>query len=336
MSTMDHDDLLAAAGARGDEPCLIEVGRALRADGETTGYFWSTGRIAATVGADWARLKRRLGVMGDGDMRINLAELRALDVACGDWACRRDEWARFFSYSGAPAPYQGFVHIYSYQPAGKGSAPVKIGRETRGRLQGEKLCGRDMVVPMEQAIELANDVRIEAEIWRRGERHGPPEGSLVGMRYHLGVDALILHAHRQVAKLARREHNVHLEAGEEAFVAAVLRVVERDSRPDREVAVKLWLDDVRPAPEGWILVRTAHEAIAALQAGGVTHISLDHDLGDDDAFGTGYDVACWIEEAVALRGFVPPEIAVHSANVVGRARMARAIESIERLISRRR
>ncbi len=99
--------------------------------------------------------------------------------------------------------------------------------------------------------------------------------------------------------------------------------------------MKVYLDDVRPAPDGWVLVRTAREAIAALAAGGVTHISLDHDLGDDQLFGTGYDVACWIEEAVALRGYVPPEIAIYSANVVGRERMARAIESIERLIARR-
>jgi hypothetical protein len=95
--------------------------------------------------------------------------------------------------------------------------------------------------------------------------------------------------------------------------------------------MKVYLDDVRPAPDGWVLVMTAWEAIAALESGGVTHVSLDHDLGDDDAFGTGHDVLVWIEEAVALRGFVPPEIAIHSANVVGRQRMLQAIESIRRL-----
>ena len=104
MSTMDLDDLLAAAGARRDQPCLIEVGRALRANATTTGYFWSTGRIAATVAAEWVGIKRRLGVMGEGDMRIDLAELRSLDVACRDWALRRDEWASFHSYAGAPPP----------------------------------------------------------------------------------------------------------------------------------------------------------------------------------------------------------------------------------------
>jgi hypothetical protein len=95
--------------------------------------------------------------------------------------------------------------------------------------------------------------------------------------------------------------------------------------------VRVWLDDVRPAPEGWTRATTAHEAIALLEAGGIVEISLDHDLGDEATCGTGYDVACWVEERVATEGFEPPAIRIHSANVVGRERMQRAIESIERL-----
>ena len=95
--------------------------------------------------------------------------------------------------------------------------------------------------------------------------------------------------------------------------------------------MKVFLDDVRAAPEGWTLVRTAREAIAALKTGAVTELSLDHDLGGDDTIGTGHDVLVWIEEAVALRGFEPPSLFVHSANPVGRQRMQQAIESIERL-----
>lgn len=45
-------------------------------------------------------------------------------------------------------------------------------------------------------------------------------------------------------------------------------------------------------------------------------------------------VLVWIEEAVALRGFRPPAITVHSANAVGRQRMALAIESIRRFVDR--
>lgn len=70
--------------------------------------------------------------------------------------------------------------------------------------------------------------------------------------------------------------------------------------------MKLFLDDERSAPEGWIHVRWPEEAIEILKAGTVIELSLDHDLGDD-AHGTGYDVILWIEQAVATKGFVPPQ-----------------------------
>lgn len=95
------------------------------------------------------------------------------------------------------------------------------------------------------------------------------------------------------------------------------------------VAMKLWLDDVRPAPEGWTAVRTAAEAIAVLTSGTVAVVSLDHDLGPVEA-GTGYDVVSWIE-AQAAAGTLP-RIAwrIHSANPVGVRRMEAALHSAER------
>lgn len=92
----------------------------------------------------------------------------------------------------------------------------------------------------------------------------------------------------------------------------------------------MFLDDERQAPVGWKWVRRPREAIALLQTGEVTEISLDHDLGDDQG-GTGYSVVLWIEEAVAMRDFTPPKITVHSANVSARKKMELAIENIERL-----
>ena len=70
--------------------------------------------------------------------------------------------------------------------------------------------------------------------------------------------------------------------------------------------MRIFLDDERPTPEGWIRTYWPNEVIALLNAGGVTELSLDHDLGDDTR-GTGYDVIVWIEEAVATRNFRPPE-----------------------------
>jgi hypothetical protein len=98
--------------------------------------------------------------------------------------------------------------------------------------------------------------------------------------------------------------------------------------------LRVYLDDERPAPQGWLRVHWPSEAIALLQSGQVRGISLDHDLGDDER-GTGYDVILWIEEAVALYAFVPPRIHVHSANASAREKMAAGIRSIERLAGHR-
>ena len=94
--------------------------------------------------------------------------------------------------------------------------------------------------------------------------------------------------------------------------------------------VKVYLDDCRPTPAGWVPARWPEEVIRLLEQGGVAELSLSHELGDD-AHGTGYDVLTWIEEAVASRGFHPPRISVHSADPAAGQRMLQAISTIERL-----
>ncbi len=93
--------------------------------------------------------------------------------------------------------------------------------------------------------------------------------------------------------------------------------------------MRVYLDDERPTPDGWVSARWPGEVIQLLETGEVAEVSLDHDLGDDDR-GTGYDVVLWIEEAVVLRGFSPPQIRVHSANAAARSRMLAGIEAIEK------
>lgn len=97
--------------------------------------------------------------------------------------------------------------------------------------------------------------------------------------------------------------------------------------------MRIYLDDERSTPTGWVRAYWPQEVIALLEAGGVIELSLDHDLGDDDK-GTGYDVILWIEEAVAARGFKPPTILVHSANTSARIKMESGIASIQRFASR--
>ena len=92
--------------------------------------------------------------------------------------------------------------------------------------------------------------------------------------------------------------------------------------------MKIYLDDERTTPDGWVRVYWPDEAIELLKAGQVVEISLDHDLGNDER-GTGYDVVLWIEEQVALHRFVPPAMKVHSANVSARTKMEAGIRAIE-------
>ena len=96
--------------------------------------------------------------------------------------------------------------------------------------------------------------------------------------------------------------------------------------------MKLWLDDRRTPPdESWHWATTPAAAIQLLRSGDVELISFDHDLGfEGDVELSGYDVLLWIEEAVSVRGFSPPEMRVHSANPPGHERLLRGIASIVR------
>ena len=98
--------------------------------------------------------------------------------------------------------------------------------------------------------------------------------------------------------------------------------------------MRVWLDDRREAPEGWVRVRTPEEAIELLRSGGVEALSLDHDLGLDIGARerTGYDVLLRLEREVAAGRARPPAVmSVHSVNVGAVERMELAVESIRRL-----
>jgi hypothetical protein len=112
----------------------------------------------------------------------------------------------------------------------------------------------------------------------------------------------------------------------------------KDRVPIMSDDIKLWLDDqldnpgmpARHTPVDWVGVKTAQEAIDVLKTGNVTHISLDHDLGDEKIVGTGYQVTRWIE-AAAHDGILPRiEWAIHSANPVGRKNMEAALRNADK------
>lgn len=93
--------------------------------------------------------------------------------------------------------------------------------------------------------------------------------------------------------------------------------------------MKLYVDDIRIAPEGWTQAWNAREALIFLKEGNVTHLSLDHDLGDVDE-PTGYWIMGWIEMAVYDNQIELPEIKFHTANPAGRENMQRCLDSIIR------
>lgn len=98
--------------------------------------------------------------------------------------------------------------------------------------------------------------------------------------------------------------------------------------------MKLYLDDERETPDGWDRAYTVHEVITKLEAGGVTMLSLDNDLGSGQP--EGYEAICWIEKKVFTDpSYVPPTILIHTANRAAKDRMMLARFNIFREIKRR-
>lgn len=84
---------------------------------------------------------------------------------------------------------------------------------------------------------------------------------------------------------------------------------------------RLWVDDLRPAPSGWIHVISSADALLALAYNGPwNEMSLDHDLGGDD---TARSVVLWLCENPE---HWPDEVHVHSQNPVGALWLTQMIE----------
>lgn len=93
--------------------------------------------------------------------------------------------------------------------------------------------------------------------------------------------------------------------------------------------IKVYLDDERDEPDGWVRCYWPDAVINLLETNMVSEVSLDHDLGDDDQ-GTGYDVIKWIEEKVYTENFTPPVIIIHTANPAARIKMQAGVDSINK------
>ncbi|MBF0288026.1 MAG: hypothetical protein HQM14_09430 [SAR324 cluster bacterium] len=105
------------------------------------------------------------------------------------------------------------------------------------------------------------------------------------------------------------------------------------------MGTKLYLDDIRPAPEGWVLAKSYQEFVNHITHHGLPGvISFDHDLASEHypwspqtqpfftqgfidysqySHKTGYDCAKWLLEYCAVHQLGLPKWSVHSQNVLG-------------------
>lgn len=105
--------------------------------------------------------------------------------------------------------------------------------------------------------------------------------------------------------------------------------------------MKLYIDDIRPAPDGWQQARTVTDAIRFIEQFGleVDEISIDHDIsyavevaGTQRPFPSPenftavarYIYVYYRERHIPDCALVPPKITIHTANPVG----AKELEAI--------
>ena len=90
----------------------------------------------------------------------------------------------------------------------------------------------------------------------------------------------------------------------------------------------LYLDDLRPTPEGFDRVYSYKEFVAYLERKGLPDfISFDHDLGEDLS---GYDCAKYLVAYCLEHQFPLPDYQVHSQNPIGKENIERLLENFKK------
>jgi hypothetical protein len=94
--------------------------------------------------------------------------------------------------------------------------------------------------------------------------------------------------------------------------------------------VRIWLDDIRQAPRGWLRARTVREVVELVQRGDVAEVSLDYDLDETDPGHKGVEVLDFLEGALRAGAVAIPVVHIHSANPYGAALMTWKLQALER------
>lgn len=95
------------------------------------------------------------------------------------------------------------------------------------------------------------------------------------------------------------------------------------------MGIKLYVDDLRDCPEGFVVARDMDEAIKFFDEYEIDVLSLDHDLGEDsngELLSTGYDFVKYFCEY----GLYAKKIYIHTDNGVGRANMYETLKAAQR------
>lgn len=95
--------------------------------------------------------------------------------------------------------------------------------------------------------------------------------------------------------------------------------------------MKIWVDDIRPAPEGWYQARSVNVAKEMIIGNweNIEILSIDYDSGDYNKFGGDYiNILKWLEEQEhkANKKIVTFPIHIHSMNSVGVQNMRNIIQ----------
>lgn len=102
-----------------------------------------------------------------------------------------------------------------------------------------------------------------------------------------------------------------------------IQLVDPEYYPPGSGEYSLWLDDLRPAPEGWAWCKTVEEAIAIFNIWSIENckaLSLDNDLGE--GIREGYQLVDWMERHNAWPRSIPT---IHSMNPVRAEYMRKVI-----------
>ena len=130
--------------------------------------------------------------------------------------------------------------------------------------------------------------------------------------------ALFARAHHQIIMAGYAENSIPLDYLRSGMILAGL------SKPEH---IKIWLDDVREAPEGYCRCHSVNEAIKKIiecekEYAVIDEINCDHDLGDYASDGgDGIKLIDWLAER---KTHYP--VKLHTMNPVGRENMQREID----------